>query len=145
MKRLTKTYKDGTYGVADDLDVAENNHDFKNLLIQRLGFFEDPQDEKETKTAWGDPVPPKFNRCAAYDVLTLKAAIEKGTTSLEWEEIQAIMSLQIAMYQLLLEKQNITINYSPGYYFVTEEDQCLPEAMRHLQGDMRPTKPGTNN
>ena len=28
MKRLTKTYQDGTYGVADDLDVAENSYDF---------------------------------------------------------------------------------------------------------------------
>ena len=123
MKRLTKTYQDGMYGVADDLDVAENSLDFKNLLIQRLGFFEDPQDEKETKTAWGDPVPPKFNRCIPYDINNLKAAIMKNDPVLRWEEAQSIISLQIAMYQLLLEKQNITINAGPGYYFVSDNEE----------------------
>lgn len=44
MNRLTKTYRDKTYkifGVADDLPCGENSYDFKNLLIQKLGEYED--------------------------------------------------------------------------------------------------------
>lgn len=38
--RLTKTYEDGTYGVADDLPCGENSHEFKKLLIDKLGAIE---------------------------------------------------------------------------------------------------------
>lgn len=38
--RLTKTYDDGSFGVADDLPCGENSHDFKHLLIQTLGWYE---------------------------------------------------------------------------------------------------------
>lgn len=41
MKRLTKTYSDGSFGVADDLPCGENSYDFKNLLIKTLGEYED--------------------------------------------------------------------------------------------------------
>lgn len=41
MQRLTKTYSDGTFGVADDLPCGENSHEFKKLLIDRLGMFEE--------------------------------------------------------------------------------------------------------
>lgn len=33
MKRLTKTYADGTHGVADNLPCGENSYAFKDLLI----------------------------------------------------------------------------------------------------------------
>lgn len=45
MTRLTKTYEDGTYGVADDLPCGENSYDFKNLLIQTLGKYEDAEEK----------------------------------------------------------------------------------------------------
>ena len=41
MKRLTKTYADGTHGVADDLPCGENSYTFKDLLIHTLGEYED--------------------------------------------------------------------------------------------------------
>lgn len=40
MKRLTKTYKDGSFGVADDLPCGENSYAFKELLINNLGVYE---------------------------------------------------------------------------------------------------------
>lgn len=40
MERLTKTYADGTYGVADNLPCGENSYDFKELLIRTLGHYE---------------------------------------------------------------------------------------------------------
>lgn len=39
-KRLTKTYEDGSFGVADNLPCGENSHEFKKLLIERLGEYE---------------------------------------------------------------------------------------------------------
>ena len=41
MERLTKTYEDGTHGVADNLKFGENSYDFKNALIESLGEYED--------------------------------------------------------------------------------------------------------
>lgn len=41
MDRLTKTYADGSHGVADDLPCGENSHDYKSLLIDSLGKYED--------------------------------------------------------------------------------------------------------
>ena len=39
--RLTKTYEDGTFGVADELPCGENSHDFKKALIDTLGYYEE--------------------------------------------------------------------------------------------------------
>jgi hypothetical protein len=39
--RLTKTYADGSYGVADDLPCGENSHEFKKMLIDKLGAYEE--------------------------------------------------------------------------------------------------------
>lgn len=41
MKRLTKTYADGTHGVADNLPCGENSYTFKDLLIHTLGEYGD--------------------------------------------------------------------------------------------------------
>ena len=41
MKRLTKTYSDGTHGASDNLPCGENSYDYKNLLIEKLGKYED--------------------------------------------------------------------------------------------------------
>lgn len=41
MNRLTKRYRDGSYGVDDKLPVGENSYAFKDLLISRLGEYED--------------------------------------------------------------------------------------------------------
>lgn len=39
-ERLTKTYEDGSCGVADNLPCGENSHAFKDMLINRLGSYE---------------------------------------------------------------------------------------------------------
>jgi len=44
MERLTKTYDDGSFGSADDLSCGENSYDFKDLLINRLGEYEDAEE-----------------------------------------------------------------------------------------------------
>lgn len=41
MSRLTKTYKDGTHGASDNLPCGENSYDYKKLLIEKLGEYED--------------------------------------------------------------------------------------------------------
>lgn len=45
MERLTKTYKDGTHGASDNLPCGENSYDYKNLLIEKLGEYEDLEEQ----------------------------------------------------------------------------------------------------
>ena len=45
MKRLTKTYSNGTHGASDSLPCGENSYDYKNLLIERLGKYEDLEEQ----------------------------------------------------------------------------------------------------
>ena len=39
MRRLTKTYEDGTYAAADDLPCGENSWEYKKLLLDKLGAY----------------------------------------------------------------------------------------------------------
>lgn len=41
MERLTKTYDDGTHAVADNLPCGENSWNYKELLLNKLGAYED--------------------------------------------------------------------------------------------------------
>ena len=41
MKRLTKTYKDGTHGVSDEWEDRENSYAYKDALIESVGQYED--------------------------------------------------------------------------------------------------------
>lgn len=41
MERLTKTYSDGTHGAADNLPCGENSYEYKGLLLEALGKYED--------------------------------------------------------------------------------------------------------
>lgn len=45
MERLTKTYSDGTHGDSDSLPCGENSYDYKNLLIEKLGKYEDLEEQ----------------------------------------------------------------------------------------------------
>ena len=45
MERLTKTYSDGTHGASDSLSCGENSYDYKNLLIEKLGKYEDLEEQ----------------------------------------------------------------------------------------------------
>lgn len=45
MERLTKTYLDGTHGASDILPRGENSHTYKNLLIEKLGKYEDLEEQ----------------------------------------------------------------------------------------------------
>ena len=45
MERLTKTYLDGTHGASDNLPCGENSYDYKNLLIEKLGKYEDLEEQ----------------------------------------------------------------------------------------------------
>lgn len=45
MERLTKTYSDGTHGASDSLLCGENSYDYKNLLIEKLGNYEDLEEQ----------------------------------------------------------------------------------------------------
>lgn len=47
MKRLTKTYSDGTHGASDSLPCGENSYDYKNLLIEKLGKYEDLEEQEK--------------------------------------------------------------------------------------------------
>lgn len=52
MKRLTKTYSDGTHGASDSLPCGENSYNYKNLLIEKLGKYEDL--EERLNKVYGD-------------------------------------------------------------------------------------------
>lgn len=64
MERLTKTYSDGSFGVADNLPCGENSYTFKDLLVKQLGEYEDLEEQgrliklpcKEAYTQSGDVV-----------------------------------------------------------------------------------------
>ena len=45
MEKLTKTYSDGTHGASDSLPCGENSYDYKNLLIEKLGKYEDLEEQ----------------------------------------------------------------------------------------------------
>lgn len=45
MERLTKIYKDGTHGASDNLPCGENSYNYKNLLIEKLGKYEDLEEQ----------------------------------------------------------------------------------------------------
>lgn len=45
MERLTKIYSDGTHGASDSLPCGENSYDYKNLLIEKLGKYEDLEEK----------------------------------------------------------------------------------------------------
>ena len=44
MERLTKTYSDGTHGAADNLPCGENSYEYKGLLLEALGKYEDMEE-----------------------------------------------------------------------------------------------------
>lgn len=45
MERLTKTYSDGTHGASDSLPCGRNSYDYKRLLIEKLGKYEDLEEQ----------------------------------------------------------------------------------------------------
>lgn len=45
MERLTKTYSDETHGASDNLPCGENSYAYKNLLIEKLGKYEDLEEQ----------------------------------------------------------------------------------------------------
>lgn len=49
--KLTKQYTDGTFGVADELPCGENSHEFKHLVISKLGEYESLGTVEDFKTA----------------------------------------------------------------------------------------------
>lgn len=45
MNRLTKTYSNGTHGAADNLPCGENSYEYKGLLLEALGQYEDLEEQ----------------------------------------------------------------------------------------------------
>jgi hypothetical protein len=45
MERLTKTYSDRTHGAADNLPCGENSYEYKGLLLEALGKYEDAEEQ----------------------------------------------------------------------------------------------------
>ena len=45
MERLTKTYSDGTHTAADNLPCGENSYEYKGLLLEALGKYEDADEQ----------------------------------------------------------------------------------------------------
>lgn len=88
MNRLTKTYLDGTYGVADILPCGENSYDFKNLLIKTLGKYEDLEEQGlliKLPCKAGDKVYTIF--CdKVYEITIDKIIINRFTTPQIWVE-----------------------------------------------------------
>ena len=124
MKRLTKTYSDGSYGVADDIP-NENSMDFKQQLLDRLGSFEDPQEGKNHFTAWGDKIPESPKRNLIYDIKTLEDFVgRKDGTGITVEEYQALVNLQLEIYKYLGFIQSQQTNYYSPVYHNGEPAYC---------------------
>ena len=72
MEKLTKTYSDGTHGASDSLPCGENSYDYKNLLIEKLGKYEDLEEQgrliklpcKVGDTIWDND----FGRTVGFEV-----------------------------------------------------------------------------
>lgn len=72
MERLTKTYSDGTHGASDSLPCGENSYNYKNLLIEKLGEYEDLEEQgrliklpcKVGDTVWDND----YGRPCAYTI-----------------------------------------------------------------------------
>ena len=45
MERLTKTYSDGTHAASDNLPCGENSYEYKGLLLEALGKYEDAEEQ----------------------------------------------------------------------------------------------------
>ena len=45
MERLTKTYSDGSHGASDNLPCGENSYQYKELLLETLGKYEDAEEQ----------------------------------------------------------------------------------------------------
>ena len=45
MERLTKTYSDWSHGAADNLPCGENSYQYKELLLETLGKYEDAEEQ----------------------------------------------------------------------------------------------------
>lgn len=84
MQRLTKTYEDGTFGVADNLPCGENSHNFKDLLIQTLGKYETSESTTTTLETKVPTLEETMNMIKEY----VKANEENyaGKTNMELEE-----------------------------------------------------------
>ena len=54
MERLTKTYSDGTHGAAENLPCGENSYTYKGLLIDKLGKYEDMEEQGQLQTMMGN-------------------------------------------------------------------------------------------
>lgn len=82
MERLTKTYSDGTHGASDSLPCGENSYDYKNLLIEKLGKYEDL--EERLNKVYGD--------CDGLLESMIELLEEHSeVSSKEWNKIQADM------------------------------------------------------
>lgn len=62
MERLTKTYDDGTHAAADNLQCGENSWEYKKLLLNKLGAYEDIGLEPEEITPYIE-LAEKMNVC----------------------------------------------------------------------------------
>ena len=72
--RLTKTYSDGTHGASDILPCGENSYDYKNLLIEKLGKYEDLEEQDrliKLPCKMGDVVY-RINRGAMKPIIPLR-------------------------------------------------------------------------
>lgn len=70
MKRVTKAYESGFYGYADDLKVDKDSDEFRNILMQRLGIFEDRFDQLERLARIGKATEKAFEKVEQAIFLT---------------------------------------------------------------------------
>lgn len=91
MERLTKTYSDGSFGVADNLPCGENSYTFKNLLIRKLGEYEDLEEQGRHTNA--DRIRNMSDEELAEFLITFKNTFgeeyEGETSCMEWLQSEA--------------------------------------------------------
>lgn len=84
MERLTKICSDGTHRAADNLPCGENSWDYKALLLERLGTYEDTDLEPE-------------------EIILFKRDYEKRTCTGCWLKDEKAMAKKINELKDLLE------------------------------------------
>lgn len=138
MERLTKTYSDGTHGVADNLPCGENSYRYKELLIEASGKYEDTVEQlKRISRNFGsigetedytDMVIKALEEVQQYRAIgtveECRAAMKKqNVNEVESHDEKHILKYCISLMQELVEKFEGWYEYVHGEDAIRELDE----------------------
>lgn len=127
MGRLTKKYSDGTHGASDDLSCGENSYDYKNLLIEKLGKYEDLKEQGRLIKL----------PCKVGDVVYVKMASYSKTHYAEAEVRDFVHFIShgfcVVVTSKYFDKENIPFSEFGKTVFLTKSE--AEAKLKELRGD----------